>query len=303
MRIALRHQLRLSLEGSAAHAVQQLLVTPLSGPSQTVFDWTVTMNGIAEAPTFYDAFGNCVRLVGQRRLEGDIDILIEGSVETHDRNGVLGRIGGEPVPALFRRVTALTKSRPDIHEGFVELAAEPRRRVELLHGLMEHLRGQYRFGPEPDEAQEGADQQQSQSADTNQSQGQSQSQSQGQDSGAAAPGDGTPAAARQAASAADFAHMFIGALRALAIPARFVSGYLAEDGTVEPGHHAWAEAWDESLGWVAFDPALGYCPTDRHIRVATGLDAAGTRPVRAVPAERELRQVSLDFTFPDAVKG
>ena len=36
------------------------------------------------------------------------------------------------------------------------------------------------------------------------------------------------------------------------------------------------------LGWVAFDPANGFCPTDAHVRVAVGLDSLGAAPVRGM---------------------
>ena len=78
------------------------------------------------------------------------------------------------------------------------------------------------------------------------------------------------------------AHAFIGAARALAIPARFVTGYLYDEGAASL--HAWAEAWDDGLGWIGFDPLLNVCPTDTHVRLASGLDAMGTMPVRCVPA-------------------
>ena len=51
-----------------------------------------------------------------------------------------------------------------------------------------------------------------------------------------------------------------------------------------PAFHAWAEAYDEGLGWIGFDARLQICPADRHVRLAAGLDASGTRPVRMVPA-------------------
>jgi transglutaminase-like putative cysteine protease len=44
-------------------------------------------------------------------------------------------------------------------------------------------------------------------------------------------------------------------------------------------HHAWAEAWVESLGWVGFDIANRICPTERHVRLATGLDATYAAPI------------------------
>ena len=46
--------------------------------------------------------------------------------------------------------------------------------------------------------------------------------------------------------------------------------------------HAWAEASVPDLGWVAFDPANGFCPTDAHVRVAIGLDSLGAAPVRGM---------------------
>ena len=83
-------------------------------------------------------------------------------------------------------------------------------------------------------------------------------------------------------TAADAAHAFIAAARALDIPARYVTGYLFDDAG-EGSFHAWAEACDEGLGWIGFDPLLNRCPAERHIRLASGLDATSTLPVRMVP--------------------
>jgi transglutaminase-like putative cysteine protease len=83
-----------------------------------------------------------------------------------------------------------------------------------------------------------------------------------------------------------FAHTFIAGARALDIPTRYVTGYLFDDGAA--AIHAWAEAWDEGLGWIGFDPRLNVCPTDQHIRLASGLDAVSTMPVRSVPVWGEM---------------
>lgn len=77
-------------------------------------------------------------------------------------------------------------------------------------------------------------------------------------------------------------HAFIAAARTLHVPARYVSGYLFED-SGGASVHAWAEAYDEGLGWIGFDALLNVCPTEQHIRLASGLDAASTMPVRMVP--------------------
>ena len=95
--------------------------------------------------------------------------------------------------------------------------------------------------------------------------------------------DSDTADERETAAAPRFAHAFVGAVRALGLPARYVTGFLAAGEDRPAAFHAWAEAYDDRLGWIGFDAALGLCPTDRHVRVAAGLDARATLPVRAVP--------------------
>jgi transglutaminase-like putative cysteine protease len=93
----------------------------------------------------------------------------------------------------------------------------------------------------------------------------------------------------------DHAHVFISAARTLAIPARYVTGYLLTGEGQAVAHHAWAEALAPEIGWVGFDPANGQCPTELYVRLAIGLDAVGAAPVRGVRlgAGREQLQVSV----------
>lgn len=39
-------------------------------------------------------------------------------------------------------------------------------------------------------------------------------------------------------------------------------------------------SWVEGLGWVGFDAANLICPTERYVRLASGLDAAMAAPIR-----------------------
>ena len=88
--------------------------------------------------------------------------------------------------------------------------------------------------------------------------------------------------------------------RALGTSARYVSGYLHRpDGvSAQDGGHAWAEAHVPELGWVGFDPAEGLCVTDRHIRIAIGLDGLGAARVRGAHygGGREVLAVKLQVT-------
>jgi transglutaminase-like putative cysteine protease len=87
----------------------------------------------------------------------------------------------------------------------------------------------------------------------------------------------------------DFAHLQIGCLRSLGLPARYVSGYLR---TMPPpgrprlvgadASHAWCSAWCPVAGWVDFDPTNNCVPLDGHITVAWGRDYSDVSPIYGV---------------------
>lgn len=88
----------------------------------------------------------------------------------------------------------------------------------------------------------------------------------------------------------DFTHIMITGLRALGIPAAYVSGFLR---TIPPegkprlagsdAMHAWVRAWcGFDLGWVEFDPTNGLIVGTDHIVVAHGRDYSDVSPVRGI---------------------
>lgn len=258
MKIAIRHSMSLMVGAGVARGVQHVLLTPNSGPTQTVREWSIEMPGIDKAASFVDAFGNRAHLVSQIRPEPELLITVAGIVETIDRNGVIGRVPGDIPPALYRRPTAATKPAGAITSKFRATPKNGQDRIALLHALMARVA----------EVVDGSEQMQAQD-------GQSQSQSQANP------------------PAGDYAHAFIGAARALEIPARYVTGYLHGSDSEQPALHAWAEAWDDGLGWIGFDAMLQLCPTDKHVRMAVGLDATSTMPVRAIPVAGEPQVLAI----------
>jgi transglutaminase-like putative cysteine protease len=87
----------------------------------------------------------------------------------------------------------------------------------------------------------------------------------------------------------DFAHLMIGCVRALGLPARYVSGYLLTD--PPPGQarlvgadasHAWLAVRDPQLGWIDLDPTNDVLPDRRHVTVAWGRDYGDVSPLRGV---------------------
>jgi len=86
----------------------------------------------------------------------------------------------------------------------------------------------------------------------------------------------------------DIAHLAIGALRSVGIPARYVSGYLhprpsAKIGeTVTGESHAWVEWYCGE--WRGYDPTNLIDIGDRHVTVGSGRDYYDVPPLRGVYA-------------------
>ena len=87
----------------------------------------------------------------------------------------------------------------------------------------------------------------------------------------------------------DFAHFAIACLRALGLPARYVSGYLLTD--PPPGQprlvgadasHAWIAVYCPAHGWVDLDPTNDLVVGRRHVTLAWGRDYADVSPLRGV---------------------
>jgi len=85
----------------------------------------------------------------------------------------------------------------------------------------------------------------------------------------------------------DIAHLSLGALRAIGIPARYVSGYLhpATDASrlheaVTGESHAWVEWWTGE--WHGYDPTNDLPVGEHHVVVARGREYGDVTPLRGV---------------------
>ncbi|MFI5183964.1 MAG: transglutaminase domain-containing protein [Vicinamibacteria bacterium] len=79
----------------------------------------------------------------------------------------------------------------------------------------------------------------------------------------------------------DYAHVFIAACRSHGLLARYVSGYLFDDGRTAASH-AWVDVLIPGAGWISLDPTHGLVQTSRYVRVAVGRDYADVPPTRGV---------------------
>jgi transglutaminase-like putative cysteine protease len=75
----------------------------------------------------------------------------------------------------------------------------------------------------------------------------------------------------------DYAHLMIGLCRSVKIPARYVSGYLANE--IASATHAWVEVFVPTAGWLGLDPTHNCQTGETYVKIGVGRDYADVPPV------------------------
>jgi transglutaminase-like putative cysteine protease len=267
MRICVAHETVYRYDTPSSGVIQTLRLTPRNHTGQYVVNWRIDVSADCRLEPQEDAFGNIIHAFSAGGPISELRLLAEGEVETQDTAGVVhGAVERFP-PSLFLRETALTCADEAISTYAAQFgrpaAADT---LSVLHDLLARIHDDIAFDAEPATTSVTA-------AET---------------------------FAKKGGTCQGLTHVFIAIARALGMSARYVSGYLhrPDDVSARDGGHAWAEAHVPELGWVGFDPAEGLCVTDRHIRVAIGLDGLGAARVRGAHygGGREVLAVKLQVT-------
>lgn len=98
----------------------------------------------------------------------------------------------------------------------------------------------------------------------------------------------------------DFAQFAISALRAIGLPAKYMSGYIE---TIPPegqkklfgtdASHAWFSLYIPNAGWAEFDPTNNIIPKDQHLLLGSGRDYNDISPLRGVVFSSGNSQLSV----------
>ncbi len=251
MKLAITHTTTYAYDTPVRYALQQLRLTPRSGPGQTVLNWKTQVTGGEKQLSFSDQFANSVELVKVEAQAQEITIVSQGEVETIDLAGVVGKHAGFAPLWLFKGQTAATAAGNGVRQMAARVRddTEDASDVDRLHQLSAEIAKEvtYQIG-ETDSATTAE--------------------------GALAAGKGV---------CQDHSHIMIASARHLGYPARYISGYLLMEGTAEQqAAHAWCEIWTDDLGWIGFDVSNGICPDERYVRVATGRDYNDAAPVLGI---------------------
>lgn len=261
MRLKISHRTEYRYDAPVPYALQRLRLVPRGGRTQTVHSWSLKVEGASEEARFVDHFDNDTRLVGIADDATTIGIDAWGEVETLDTAGVSGEHKGFAPLWLFMRETPLTTAG----EAIRELAASigPGSELDRLHRLMNTIEAKVVYT-----------------------------------AGATHAGTTAEEALKQGSGVCqDHAHVFAAAARLLDFPARYVSGYLMMNDTIDQAaSHAWAEAHVPGLGWVAFDASNGISPDERYVRVAVGRDYRDATPVSGIRLGWAEEQLAVAIT-------
>jgi len=248
MRIRISHETVYRYEEPARGVIQTLRLTPRNHEGQYVENWRIDLSENCQLDQHEDAFGNITHVFSAEGPFSELQVLVEGEVDTQDTAGVvIGAIERFP-PSLYLRETSLTRADPAIAEFAQASLRAGDTPLAVLHHMLERVHDEIAFDGDPTQATTTA----------------------------------AESFALKCGVCQDLTHIFIAAARSIAIPARYIGGHFqrADGVTEQEAGHAWAEAFVPDLGWVAFDAANGICATDAHVRVAVGLDYLGAAPVR-----------------------
>ena len=249
MRIRVSHATTYTYDTPPTGVTQILRKTPRNHDSQYVLNWRLDLSQDCRLHQHEDAFGNITHSFTADGGFTELTVSVEGEVDTQDTNGVItGTLERFP-PGLFLRETPLTEADSAITD-FAEAARADggAERLAQLHALLHALHGEMTFDTDPTQPSTTA----------------------------------AEAFQLRRGVCQDLTHVFIAAARHLGVPARYIGGHLyRSDGvTDQEAGHAWAEAYVDDLGWIAFDPTHGLCATEAYVRIAAGLDYLGAAPVR-----------------------
>ena len=249
MRLSIRHTTRYRFANPVSHGVQRLRLTPKETQGQRILDWQMEYEGGVEQLSYDDQNFNHVTLLAVPEGVREVMVTCHGAVETEDSGGVIGHHAGHLPLWAFLSQTELTRPGPGVRNLISKVERSDDGMVTTLHNLSQVIRDHVSYGTGTTEVTTTAEE-------------------------AVREGEGV---------CQDHAHIFIGAARALEIPARYVSGYLMMDDRIEQdATHAWAEAYVQGLGWVGFDISNGISPDPRYVRVATGRDYRDAAPITGI---------------------
>ena len=268
MRLGITYKMHFRYSEAVTESQNVVRVRPRDDGFQRVLSYRLTSRPVLEVFSVFDYWGTVVEHLGVRKPHTELELLAEAEVETAPRSTP----GVAPDPAALAeeefRSEHLEYLVPSQHVGWssgdvveqraASAVAETSSVVEMVLAVIADVRATLLYRQDST------------------------------DIGVTLP----ELVVGGAGVCQDFAHLALGMLRSVGVPARYVSGYLfAADETaldaqeadlVSVQTHAWIEVAVPGWGWWALDPTNGGDAGERHVVIGCGRDYGDVPPVRGV---------------------
>lgn len=263
-RLRVRHTTGFRYEGEASASYNEARMLPKSAEGQFVLLAQLDIHPAAQQYQYVDYWGTLVQAFDVLSPHRELTITATSLVEVGDRLHASARLAG------WDEIAAIAATATEYVE---QLRQSPR--TDPPDEVVELARGIAAEAPDPREAGERICR----------AIGEAMEYVQGVTGVATT---GAEAWEQRRGVCQDLAHVAIGALRAVGLPARYVSGYLHPDPdaaigqTVMGESHAWVEWYCGE--WTGWDPTNQIGIGDRHVVVGHGRDYDDVPPIRGVYA-------------------
>lgn len=261
MKLKISHTTTYQYDAPVKYGLQQVRLTPMNDHNQTVLNWATTITGGIQELSFQDQFDNTTLLVQLENGVREISLTVAGEVETHNSDGIYGKVYGAVPLWFYRQSTPRTTAGKGI-KALTKIIKTPAGALDEMHALSREILAQVPYGASETDVKTTAEE-------------------------AMVAGSGV---------CQDHAQIFIAALRHAGIPARYISGYLRLDDRIDQdATHAWAEAHIDGLGWVAFDVSNGISADERYVRLAIGSDSLDAAPASGLRMGNSTESMSVSL--------
>jgi transglutaminase-like putative cysteine protease len=251
MRLEIVHSTHYQYTGPIAESVMEVRLQPMDGAGQRCVRFALDISSGINARSYVDGYGNKVHYFNLVRPHTRLSITSRSTVETGLRSD---SDAGEQLVQDFLRFRSPVKDIPGVRDLAREHSIADPASAESIETALDRLTlaigRDFEYNRAVTNVYSAVDE----------------------------------VLELRAGVCQDFAHLFIAVVRAMGVPARYVSGYLhfADDKGTTTASHAWGEAWVPGKGWIGYDATRPVRTSEHHVRLAVGRDYTDAAPTRGI---------------------
>ncbi|MEY2469669.1 MAG: hypothetical protein QOF21_2367 [Actinomycetota bacterium] len=269
-RIEVNHSTTYRYAGDVVSSYNEARLTPVSGPRQMVLSSALDVMPRVIPFRYVDVFGTTVHSFDLHQPHDHLTVIGRSVTETSPPRAIVNQLGWKELLSnrakdQYYDFLALTRL-VDLNDGMRAAAAEIAQMddpADAVSAVFELVRSHLTYVP----------------------------------GSTAVSTTASDAFGASSGVCQDFVHISLALLRAIGIPARYVSGYVHNrpdamiGESVRGESHAWVDVWTGD--WWGFDPTGNVSAGERHVVIATGRDYKDVSPLKGVYAGAALDKLEV----------